>query len=354
MKRRIGLLGPFCLLLLLGGGRNAAPAAPDPDPLPTWNAGPPKTAITAFVGRVTQDGGASFVPPAERIAVFDQDGTLLAEQPLYAQLTFALDRIRVLAPQHPEWKDITPFKEVLEGDVKPVLAAGAGGTLELLKATHAGMTTDDFQADVRGWLAASRHPRFKRPYNQLVYQPMLELLAYLRANGFKTYIVSGSGVEFTRTFAEAAYGIPPEQVIGSRIKTRYEVRDGKPVLVRLPELSFVDDKEGKPVGIEEHIGRRPIAAFGNSDGDFQMLQWTTLSPGPRLGLIVHHDDAEREWAYDRDSRVGHLDRALAEAPSHGWVVVSMKRHWGTIFKGGPAGSPPATEQESAPRTGRKD
>jgi len=250
---------------------------------------------------------------------------------MYTQLAFALDRVRELAPQHPEWKDTQPFKAVLDNDIEALAAAGEKGLVELVMATHAGMSTAQFEAIVTDWFGKVRHPRFKRPYTELAYQPMLELLAYLRENGFKTYIVSGGGVEFMRPMTEKVYGIPPEQVVGSSIKTEFEVRDGEPVLVRLPELNFFDDKEGKPVGINSHIGRRPIAAFGNSDGDFQMLEWTTAGDGARLGVLVHHTDGDREWAYDRESHIGRLDRGLDEADARGWVVVSMKDDWRTVF-----------------------
>ena len=258
-------------------------------------------------------------------------GTLWAEKPMYVQLVFALDRVKALAPAHPEWKDKQPFKAALDGDLKTVAAGGEHALVELIMATHAGMTTDAFAQVVKDWLATAKHPRFNRPYTELVYQPMLELLAYLRANGFKTYIVSGGGIEFMRPWTEKVYGIPPEQVVGSSIKTRFELRDGTPVLVRLPEINFIDDKAGKPVGIQMHIGRRPIAAFGNSDGDLQMIQWTTAGPGARFGLIVHHTDADREYAYDRQSSVGRLDKALDEAGRHGWTVVDMKQDWKRIF-----------------------
>jgi phosphoserine phosphatase len=300
-------------------------------PLPSWNDGAAKQSILDFVRRVTTEGGPDFVPVSERIAVFDNDGTLWAEQPFYFQGLFVLDRVRALAPQHPEWKDTQPFKAALENDMKTVAASGLPGISALLMATHAGTTTEEFERIVKDWLAMARHPKFKRPYTDLAYQPMLELLAYLRANDFKTYITSGGGIEFLRTFSERVYGVPPEQVVGSSIITKYEVRDGKPVLVREPKVDFIDDGEGKPVGINKFIGRRPIAAFGNSDGDFQMLEWITAGAGPRFGLIIHHDDAVREFAYDRASAVGKLDRGLAEAPGRGWVVVSMKEDWKRIF-----------------------
>jgi phosphoserine phosphatase len=300
------------------------------DPLPSWNEGKAKRSIVEFVQRVTT-AGRDFVPEPERIATFDNDGCLWAEQPMYFQAFFIFDRIRALAPQHPEWKTQEPFASVLRGDVKGALAGGEHALVEMAMATHAGMTTEEFDQIVEDWVATARHPVSKRPYTEMVYQPMLELLAYLRANGFKTFIVSGGGIEFMRPWTERVYGVPPEQVVGSSIETKFELRDGKPVLVRLPEVSFVDDKAGKPVGIHRHIGRRPIAAFGNSDGDLQMLQWTTAGSGPRFALYVHHTDAEREWAYDRDSHVGRLDQGLVEAKEKGWTVVSMKEDWKTIF-----------------------
>ncbi len=301
------------------------------DPLPSWNEGATKQSITTFVANITQEGGPDYVKPAERIAVFDNDGTLWTEQPMYVQLAFALDRVKALAPMHPEWKDRQPFKAVLEGDMKTLAEAGERSLSELVMVTHAGMTTDEFSRIVTDWLATARDVRFKRLYTELVYQPMLELLAYLRANGFKTFIVSGGGVEFMRPWADRVYGVPPEQVVGSSIKTRFQMRDGKPVLFRLPEVNFVDDKAGKPVGINEFIGRRPIAAFGNSDGDLEMLQWTTMTDGARFGLIVHHTDAEREYAYDRQSTFGKLDVALDAAAINRWTVVDMKKDWKMIF-----------------------
>jgi phosphoserine phosphatase len=301
------------------------------DALPSWNDGASKSAIVEFVVRVTRQGGPDFVAPAERIAVFDNDGTLWSEQPVPVQVAFALDRVKTLAPQHPEWKDKQPFKAVIEGDMKALAESGERGILEMFMATHAGMTTDEFENIVTTWLATARHPRFNRAYTELVYQPMLEVLAYFRANGFKTFIVSGGGIEFMRPWAERVYGIPPEQVVGSSIKTKFEMRDGRPILFRLPELNFNDDKAGKPVGINEHIGRRPVATFGNSDGDLEMLQWTTMSGGVRFGLIVHHTDAEREYAYDRNAILGRLDKALDAAALNRWTVVDMKRDWKVIF-----------------------
>ncbi|MGE5155513.1 MAG: HAD family hydrolase [Bdellovibrio bacteriovorus] len=302
-------------------------------PLPSWKEGPAKQAITTFVTDVSNAGGPAFVPPAQRIAVFDNDGTLWVEQPMYTQLAFVLDRVRALAPEHPEWKEQQPFKAALDGDMKALGQAGTEGLMQLLMATHAGMTSEEFEQIAADWIGAARHPRFDRPYTELVYQPMLELLDYLRANGFKTFIVSGGGVDFIRPWAERVYGIPPEQVVGSQIELAFEERDGKPVLVREPKIAFIDDKAGKPVGIQRHIGRRPILAFGNSDGDLQMLQWTTGGPGPRLGVILHHTDGEREYAYDRDSHFGRLDQALDLAGANLWVLVSMKDDWLRVFPG---------------------
>jgi phosphoserine phosphatase len=326
-------LNPERRVLLIAIALAIAPvhASAQNDPLSSWSEGPAKKAIIDFVARTTKTGSADFVPTAERIASFDNDGTLWVEQPMYTQLAFALDRVKALAPQHPEWKTQQPFKAVIEGDAKAVAATGADGLMKIMGATHAGMTTDQFTAIVTEWLAKAQHPRFKRPYTECVYQPMLEVLAYLRANGFKTYVVSGGGIEFMRPWAERVYGVPPEQVVGSAIKTRYEPRDGHPVLLRLPEVAFIDDKAGKPEGIEEFIGRRPIAAFGNSDGDQQMLEWTAAGPKKNLMLLVHHTDAEREYKYDRQSAFGKLDTALDEANAKGWVVVDMKRDWKTIF-----------------------
>ncbi len=321
----------FWLAIALTTVLALASAAAAADVLPSWNDGPTKQAIVQFVEEVTTIGGPKFVHPAERIAVFDNDGTLWAEQPMYFQLAFALDRVKALAPQHPEWKDHEPFKSVLAEDLAGVAAGGEKGLLALIAATHGGMTSEEFDKTVRDWVAAAKHPRFQRPYTDLVYQPMLELLAYLRANDFKTYIVSGGGIEFVRSFAEPVYGVPPEQVVGSSIKTRYEVRDGKPVIARFGEIDFIDDKAGKPVGIHKFIGRRPLMAFGNSDGDFEMLEWTTSGTGPRFGLIVHHDDPLRECAYDRESHIGRLKRGLEEGTQRGWVIASIQRDWKVVF-----------------------
>jgi phosphoserine phosphatase len=300
--------------------------------LSAWREGAAKQAILDFVARVTTIGHPDFVPPVDRIAVFDNDGTLWVEQPLIVQACFVLDRIRALAPQHPAWRDQQPFKAVLEGDVADIMAVGMDGLTKMVMATHAGMSTEAFAALVRDWIATARHPRFNRRYTDLVYQPMLDVLALLRANDFKTFIVSGGGIEFMRTFCEAVYCIPPEQVIGSSIVTRYVVQDGEPVLVREAELNFFSDKEGKPVAINTHIGRRPIAAFGNSDGDFAMLEWITSGSGARFGLLVHHDDADREYAYDRDAGLARLARGLDEGPGRGWTIVHVKDDWDRIFR----------------------
>jgi hypothetical protein len=319
------------IAVVLLGGCFATASSPAADPLPSWNEGPTKRAIVEFVDRVTTDGSAGFVSVDERIAVFDNDGTLWCEQPMYVQAAFVFDRVRKLAPQHPGWKEQEPFKSLLAGDKQALAAQGEKGIAALVMATHAGMTTDEFETIVKDWLATARHPKYDRPYTECVYQPMLELLAYLRAGGFKTFIVSGGGVEFMRPWVEKTYGIPPEQVVGSAIKLKYELRGDVPVLMRLPAIDFVDDGSGKPVGIQRQIGRRPVAAFGNSDGDYEMLRWTTSAPGARFGLIVHHTDAEREVAYDRDSPVGRLAKALDEAPQRGWAVVDMRRDWKVVF-----------------------
>jgi phosphoserine phosphatase len=309
--------------------------APQPafsaDPLPSWNDTAPKKAIVTFVEKVTKEGSADFVPVPERIAVFDNDGTLWSEQPAYFQLLFIFDRVKAMAADHPEWKEKEPFASVLKGDMKGLAAQGEKAAMTLLAATHTGMTTEEFTKTVTDWIATAKHPKTKRPYTEMVFQPMLELLTYLRANGFKTFIVSGGGIEFMRPWTERVYGIPPEQVVGSSGKLKFETKDGKYVLVKTPEINLIDDKEGKPVGIQTHIGRRPIAAFGNSDGDLQMLQWTTAGEGPRFGLIVHHTDAEREVAYDRTSHFGKLDKALDEAAAKDWTVVNMKEDWATIY-----------------------
>ena len=317
-----------CTLALALGCQGLTPT---PDALPSWNDGAAKTSIVEFVERVTDEGGPDFVAPAERIATFDNDGTLWPEQPMYFQLAFALDRVHTLAPLHPEWKEEQPFKAALAGDLATVFAGGEHALLELVMATHTGMNTEEYARIVQDWVTTAKHPQMGRLYTEMVYQPMLELLTYLRANGFKTYIVSGGGIDFMRPWTERVYGIPPEQVMGSSIKTKFELENGKPVLVRLPEINFIDDKAGKPVGIHQQIGRRPIAAFGNSDGDLQMLQWTAAGSGARFCLYVHHTDAEREWAYDRDSSIGRLDQGLDEAKTRGWTVVDMQQDWKRIF-----------------------
>jgi hypothetical protein len=301
------------------------------EPLPSWNEGAVRTAILDFVARVTRERGPDFVPIAERIAVFDNDGTLWSEQPMYFQSAFAIDRVKALAIAHPEWKDQQPYKAALEGDTKTVFSRSEAALAALVMASHSGITTDELEVSVKEWLATARHPRFQRPYTDLVFQPMLEVLDLFRENGFKTYIVSGGGIEFMRHWVPRTYGIPPEQIVGSSLKLKYELRDGKPILRQLPELDFLDDRAGKPVAIQKFIGRRPIAAFGNSDGDFEMLEWTTTGIGQRFGLVVHHTDAERDWAYDRNSSVGRLDKVLDEAPRRGWTMVDMQRDWKVIY-----------------------
>lgn len=317
----------FALLLLV------VPPGPvfAQDMLPSWTDSGAKSAIVEFVTAVSMEGGPDYVAPANRIATFDNDGTLWSEQPLYFQLAFAMDRIRALAPQHPEWTETEPFKSVLDGDVKGIAASGKKGLAQIIAASHTGMTTDEFAQIVSEWIDTARHPQTGRPYTKMIYQPMVELLDYLRENDFKVYIVSGGGIEFMRPWTEGVYGIPAENVVGSSVKTKYQLRGGKPTIVRLPELDFVNDKQGKPIGINRHIGKRPLAAFGNSDGDFEMLDWTTSGDGRRFGLIVRHDDAEREYAYDRDSHIGRLDKALDLAPDRGWTVVSMKDDWNVIY-----------------------
>lgn len=308
-----------------------APSAQGAEVLASWNEGEAKQSIARFVESVTKEGSADFVPVPERIAVFDNDGTLWGEQPMYFQLLFALDRVKALAPQHPEWNTQEPFASLLKGDVKAALAGGEHAILEIVMAAHSGMTTDEFEQIVRDWFASAKHPKTGKPYTEMIYQPMLELLDYLRANGFKTFIASGGGIEFVRVFSEQVYGIPPEQVIGSSGKMKFEMKGDQMVLNKLPEVDFIDDKAGKPVAIQKHIGRRPIAAFGNSDGDLQMLQWTCAGPGPRFCLYVHHTDAEREWAYDRQSSIGRLDKGLDAAADSGWTVVDMKKDWNRVF-----------------------
>ena len=320
--------GAFVLLSALAHMTTIAQPA---DPLPSWHASASKKSIVDFVTRVTTKSSPQFVSPAERIATFDNDGTLWAEQPIYFQLAFAIDRVKSLAPKHPEWKDEDPFKSLLAGDMKSVLAGGEHALLEIVMAAHANMTPEEFERVAVDWFAIARHPSTGRPYSEMVYQPMLELLAYLRGNGFKTFIVSGGGIEFMRAFTERIYGVPPEQVIGSTGKLKFELRNGMPTLFKLPAVDFVDDREGKPIAIHRHIGRRPIAAFGNSDGDLQMLQWTCAGGGARFCAFIHHTDAKREWAYDRKSSIGHFDQGLDEAKAKGWTVVDMQADWRTIY-----------------------
>jgi hypothetical protein len=320
---------PYRLVFVLALTAGVARAVAD-DPLPTWNNGASKQAIIDFVEKVTKHGSAEFVLPVERIAVLDNDGTLWVEQPMYAELAFAIDRVKQLASSHPEWTLTEPFKSLLAGDLKGAMA-DKKSVAALVMASHAGMTVDEFEQTVTKWLETARHPRFNEPYDACTYQPMVELIRYLRDNQFKTFIVSGGDVDFMRPWSDAIYGVPTEQVIGSCISTEYQVIDGRPSLIRLPQIDFIDDNAGKPVGIERFIGRRPILAFGNSDGDFEMLEWTTAGPGPRLGVLIHHTDAEREFAYDRDSQTGRLSRGLDEATQRGWVVVDMKNDWLKVF-----------------------
>ncbi|HSF58382.1 MAG TPA: HAD family hydrolase [Candidatus Binatia bacterium] len=327
----MSILNIWLLLVFIGLGSGPLSGA-ERDPLPSWNEGASKKSIVDFVERVTHGGGTDYVKTEERIATFDHDGTLWAEQPMYFQIMFAMDRVRAMAPKHPDWKNKQPFKAVLDRDIKALAALGETGFLKIMAVTHTGITTDDFSKFVADWIATARHPRFDRPYTELVYQPMLELLGYLRANGFKTFIVSGGGIEFMRVFTERVYGIPPEQVVGSSGVVRYQLRSGgKPVLIKDGKIEFVDDGPGKPVGINRFIGRRPIFAFGNSDGDQQMLEWTAAGSGARFMGLVHHNDAEREWAYDRQSPIGRLDKAWDEAAKRGWTVANMKTEWKKVF-----------------------
>ena len=337
---RIACIVAACTLFLAGACSNKkehTPAIPtiqnEVDPLASWNDGATKQAIIQFVSKVTKEGTADFIPVADRIACFDNDGTLWAEQPIYFQFAFALDRIKAMAPQHPEWKNKQPFKALLEGDVKTALSGGEKSIFEIMMSTHAGMTTDEFNQTVKEWMATATHPKTGKHYNEMIYKPMVELLQYLRQNGFKTYIVSGGGVDFMRAWAEQVYGIPPEQVIGSSGKVKYEIKDGQPQLIKMPEINFVDDGKGKPVGIYQYIGKRPVFTAGNSDGDYEMLEYTTTATGyPRFGMIVHHTDADREWAYDRSSSIGKLERGLDDASKYHWVIVDMKQDWKEVFK----------------------
>ncbi|MEL6113641.1 HAD family hydrolase [Photobacterium sp. SP02] len=320
----------FLLLLLLNAVIIPAASAAA-DPLPSWNDTATKQQMMQFVEQTTDSSSAQFVPASERIATFDNDGTLWAEQPAYFQLFYAIDRVKALADKHPEWKTEEPFASILKGDMEGVKKSGMEGLMKLVMVTHANMTTEQFSQSVEQWMQTAKHPVTNKPFTDMVYQPMLELLNYLRSNGYKTYIVSGGGVEFMRSWAPQVYGIPPEQILGSSIKTEYKLIDGKPAITRLPEIDFIDDKEGKPVNIQKIIGRRPVIAFGNSDGDLAMLQWTKAGSGPRMSLLLHHTDAEREWAYDKESSIGQLDKALSVAEKEQWIVVDMKRDWKQVF-----------------------
>lgn len=334
MKNKIQFTILLFLSLSFCGQAQESKAMKFSDPLPSWNSGASKTAIINFVTKTTKEGSADFIPQADRIAVFDNDGTLWTEQPMYFQVAFAMDQIKAMAPQHPEWKTTQPFKAALENDMETLVADGVGGLLDIFAVTHTGMTTDVFEQTVKDWMATATHPITKKHYNEMTYQPMVELLQYLRANGYKTYIASGGGIVFMRSFAEQAYGIPPEQVIGSTGKLKYEVVDGKPVLMKISEFTFNNDDDGKPIGIYQHTGKRPVFAAGNSDGDYQMLQWTTTATGyPRFGMYVHHTDAEREYAYDRGSHIGELNKGLDDAAKNNWLIVDMKNDWAKIYPG---------------------
>ena len=328
MKLNLCILTFFALTLMI---LSSVTASQSQDPLPSWNGGPNKQAIIEFVTKTTDQNQATFIPPTRRIATFDNDGTLWSEQPLYFQAIYIFDRIRELAPEHPEWQQKEPFASVLNGDSKSALAGGKQALLEMVMGTHAAVTASEFSKSVADWLASARHSGSGKPYTAMVYKPMLELLDYLRDNDFKVFIVSGGGIDFLRVFAEEVYGVPPEQVVGSSLKAKYEIRNGLPVIVKQAEVDFIDDKAGKPVGIHRYIGRRPILAVGNSDGDFEMLEWTSAGEGPSLAMIVHHDDAKREWAYDRESHIGRLVRGLDEGPQRGWKIISMKNDWNLIY-----------------------
>lgn len=328
-SQAINYLILLCCCVCLAFSTQAQSAATDP--LPSWQEGDTKKSIIKFVQKVTTKGSPDFVPVNHRIATFDNDGTLWAEQPVYFQLIYAMDQVKKIAPQHPAWKSKEPFSSVLKDDMQGVIASGEEGLMKIIAATHANMTAEEFSSNVKSWLHTARHPKTGKPYNEMIYQPMLELLDYLRANSFKTFIVSGGGVDFMRVFAQETYGIPPDQTVGSSLKAEYTVRNGKPAIIKQPEIHLIDDKEGKPVGIHQYIGQRPILAFGNSDGDYQMLEWTTAGSGPRLGLLLHHTDAKREWAYDRDSPIGKLDRGLDDARKNGWAIVDMQEDWNQVF-----------------------
>lgn len=333
MKRKISLstllLAAFTLIAFSFTKQEEIANADDP--LPSWNEGASKKSIIDFVTKTTKQGSADFVPVSDRVACFDNDGTLWSEQPMYFQLAFAIDRIKAMAPQHPEWKTTQPFQALLEGDIKTALSGGEKALMKIIGTTHSGMTTEAFEKTVKDWMATATHPVKKKHYNELIYQPMVELLNYLRTKGYKTFIVSGGGVDFMRPWVEKAYGIPPEQVVGSSGKVKFDTLNGKPVLIKLPEINFIDDKEGKPVGIHQNIGKRPIFTAGNSDGDYAMLQWTSTGSGPRFGMIVHHTDEKREWAYDRKSHIGNLERGLDDAKKYNWKVVDMKNDWNKIY-----------------------
>jgi phosphoglycolate phosphatase-like HAD superfamily hydrolase len=301
------------------------------DPLPSWNEGTAKQSIISFVEAVTSESNPDFIKPADRIAVFDNDGTLWTEQPYYFQLQFGIDRVKALAPEHPEWKENKLIQAVLADDINTVLSFGEKGLMELIMTTHAGITTDEFSQIVKDWINTAKHPKTGKLYKEMVYQPMLEVLEYFRANGFKTFIVSGGGIDFMRPWTEEVYGIPAEQVIGSSVKVKFEMKDGNPVLLKLPEINFIDDKEGKPVGIHQYIGKKPVAAFGNSDGDLQMLQYTASNNLKSLCVYIHHTDSVREWAYDRNSHIGRLDKGLDEAVAKGWTVADIKSDWKNIY-----------------------
>ncbi len=311
----------------------SAVSSPAPtNPLPSWNDGPAKKSIIDFVNRTTKESSAGFIPVSDRIACFDNDGTLWSEQPMYFEVDFIADRVKVLAAQHPEWKEEQPFKAVLESDMKTALAGGNNAYLELLLATHAGTTTEEFDKIVKDWFATAKHPVSHRPYSEMVFQPMLELLTYLRANGYRTYIVTGGEIDFMRPWTEQVYGIPREQVVGTSLEIKYEMRDSVPAIIILPELNFNNDKAGKPLGIQQYIGRRPVFAAGNSDGDYEMLQWTTTATGyPRFGMIVHHTDSIREWSYDHTSSIGRLEKGLDDATNYNWLIVDMKNDWKVIY-----------------------
>lgn len=316
-----------------GKNENNNPKITLSDPLPSWNDNANKKAIIDFVTKTTTEGSEDFIPVADRIACFDNDGTLWSEQPMYFQLAFAIDQVKIMAKDHPEWNNKEPFKALLEDDMKKIMNGGEQALLQLVAASHAGMSTEEFDKNVADWIKIAKHPKTSKHYNEMLFQPMIELLHYLQSKDYKKFIVSGGGIDFMRVWAEKIYNIPSYQIIGSSIKTKYEVgEDGIPKLIKLPELNFNDDKEGKPVGIHQHIGKRPVLAFGNSDGDYQMLQWTTTAKDyPRLGLILHHTDSEREWAYDRDSHIGKLDKGLNEATKNGWLLVNMKEDWNKVF-----------------------